>query len=87
MDIRCPICGEPWDMDELHEVYDGETHVPFKKAYARFMHAGCETFYCSHNEVPDVGKAQAAQVLMEIMGDDVDGVAADLEDFDYLGLI
>lgn len=81
MDIRCPKCGEPWDIDELHGVYDGfRSRIPFKTAYARSRKVGCEVFGTSHNSTPDVETAQKARTVMDVLGDDVDGAASMLED-------
>ena len=41
MDIYCPLCGEPWDMDELHEVEDTD----FDTARKRFRRDGCVVFF------------------------------------------
>ena len=28
MDIRCPKCGEPWDMDTAHDVVEDNSLIP-----------------------------------------------------------
>ena len=106
MDIRCPICGEPWDMDEIH--YEVEHQNPGKPWYewpsnkynqsiydkyfqpmmAEFRKKGCEVFGCSHNEVTK-GKnaAKLSGMLFDVLGDDIDGIASELEDAEYMGLI
>lgn len=79
MDIRCPVCGEPWEIDSLHSMGDwiGED-LTFPKARARFMEQGCEAFGTTHGE----GIADPAVVaIMDLLGDDVDGAASLLEDF------
>ena len=47
MDIRCKKCGEPWEMDSLHDL-DGT----FKKNFAKFKKLGCGAFN-SWNNQPD----------------------------------
>lgn len=85
MDIKCPKCGEPWAIDELHDVYDdGDRKVSFKTAYTRFRKIGCAVFQTSHNKTPGLDTAAKAQVVMDILGDDVDGAASMLEDLDLI---
>lgn len=87
MDIRCPICGEPWDMDELQELLDDEAGPEdYHKAVSLFRSKGCEAFGCSHGEV-DEDAALLSSMLMDILGDDIDGLASELDDAEYLGLI
>ena len=45
MDIHCPICGEPWDTDELHDVVG----VGYVEACRRFSIMGCGVFGVSHS--------------------------------------
>jgi hypothetical protein len=80
-DIACPQCGEPWDMDELHDV-PGKS---FTEAYHDFQVRGCEVFDSSHNSEPNTQRAAVASVLMDLLGDDVDGLAVELEDAEYFG--
>lgn len=87
MDIRCPICGEPWEMDELHELIPDECE-DYHKAVSLFKNKGCEAFGCSHNETTK-GKyaAKLSGMLFDVLGDDVDGIASELDDAEFLGLI
>lgn len=72
-DIMCIKCGEPWELDVLHGL-DGT----FDEAWRRFRVDGCEALGTSHNR----GQAPPEVALLaELSGDDVDGFAADLEDF------
>jgi len=76
-DLYCPRCGEPWDMDELHDV----PGVPFGMAYKRFQEIGCRVFgsRCNEREVPpeEIGMIRAAYSMLE---DDPDAAAAVLSD-------
>lgn len=67
-------------MDELHDV-SGNT---FQQAYRQFQVTGCAVFDTSHNSVINADAAAASNALMSILGDDVDGVAAELEDGGFL---
>jgi hypothetical protein len=82
MDLYCPRCSEPWDLDELHYV-DGLT---FDQARRAFRAEGCGAFGTRCER--DGGlRAEASAVLMDLLGDDVDGVAAMLEDFEWAGML
>ena len=105
MDIRCPICGEPWDFDCIHErvaeLYpdasgygdDGKYHQElYDKFYLSvkndFYKRGCKALGYDHNEIhPHKNAALLSSMLMDIMGDDIDGIASELEDAEYMGLI
>ena len=81
MDIICPNCREPWDNDTLHEYAEefGSTYGEVAKAYRT---AGCGKAFvlwgvtCERTEDADLRFA-----LADILGDDMDGYAATLEDF------
>jgi hypothetical protein len=92
MDIKCRICGEPWDMDCIHEaiaedisrdavramsqeMYEKEFYNPKKEA---FFSKGCSVLggRCSSTKAdPIVG------MLYEVLGDDLDGAGAMMEDY------
>ena len=103
-DIYCPVCGEPWDMDELHEVvternpsirWREQPTGSYEKAYDEvrvdFHKKGCVVFGTKHNEMDGdllpgykenaKFRAMATDALMEISGDDLDGVASELQDY------
>ncbi len=76
MDLYCQNCGEPW---EMYYVYNDMETVD--KKY--FMSGqGCE--YCHGKPVKDKPLAASAMsALQDILGDDVDGIAAELEDLGF----
>ena len=84
MDVRCTNCGEPWDLDELHELVAEGSAVDFDDARAMFYRHGCKAFgsRCSDN----LGHPAIASVY-DLMGDDIDGAASMLEDAADMGLI
>ncbi len=76
MDIYCPVCGEPWDLYALHDV----PGVPFEAARRRFAAEGCRVFGTKHNSTIDSDRAAKSAVLHQLLGDDIDGIAALMED-------
>jgi len=79
MDIICPKCSEPMDLDELH--YMG---VPFDEARRIFFEKGCNWLYNGKECAPTYGDNEVGEksaVLYELLGDDIDGIASMLEDF------
>ena len=108
MDIRCPICGEPWDADCIHEEVsyrnpnatgygdDGKYHqelydIYYKPVLAEFRKNGCEaltSFGGTHNgTIRGKNAAKLSSMLFDVLGDDIDGIASELEDAEYMGLI
>jgi len=86
MDIYCPKCSEPWDIDCIHEIADLH-ETTYSEARDRFRSEGCVALGTRHNN--DTGsddlRALATAALMDLMGDDMDGVASMLDDIDYVG--
>jgi hypothetical protein len=93
MDIYCPIkgCNEPWDNDTLHEVAE-ETGKTYEEVAAQFRRIGCEALWNSKHNVTEeeqrdshhgLTAGEAAAALYDILGDDMDGVAAMLEDMRF----
>ena len=108
MDITCPRCSEPWDMDTLHDAIEakypdkpwtgkpapkgarlGDTaYSPYYEAMSReFRAKGCGVAFADFMGQPptpcsrvDDDRTQAARVLYDLLGDDLDGAAAMLED-------
>ena len=85
MDIRCSKCGEPWAIDSLYDL-TAENESTFDLERGRFYSLGCEAFGTGHGEVMPMA-AEIAGMLQDIMGDDIDAVASELEDAEYMGLI
>ena len=98
VDIYCKRCGEPWDMDEIHDEIDYrcDGRTPDGDAYQElyrsvrddFYARGCEAFTyagvkCSGSNST---RAHVAAVLYDAFGHDLDGVASDLADAEYLGI-
>ena len=98
MDILCPKCGEPWDMDSIHDearerIQAGSVpaSAPYEQVYnglvALFVRRGCRTFKmlgASPCERVDDERTAAARAMYAMMPDDLDGCAAMFED---MGLV
>lgn len=89
MDLYCPTCSEPFELDyittDLADLFD----LTPKQAIARFCSEGCEAWpgaKCAENAAPSL-RGEATAVLFDLMPDDPDGVAAMLEDFDHMGML
>lgn len=90
MDIRCPKCGEPWEHDCLHEVVTDGMYPNYDAAAKAFRKDGCVALGSTHNEpsteedaVWGLRPQDAAAALYDILGDDMDGAAAMLEDMGF----
>jgi len=93
MDINCPKCAEPVELDYLHEVADIDSQYGDGATFIDVLHAfqtdGCSALGERCNpRVTDRDRARAAgaAMLYELLGDDIDGAAAMLEDFEYMGV-
>jgi hypothetical protein len=91
MDIRCPICLEPWDMDSLHDLVKEGQFPSFNDARRAFTSQGCGVAFASWGVtcVPTErkGGAAIASELYDLLGDDIDGAAALLEDAEMFGYL
>jgi hypothetical protein len=83
MDLICPKCCEPWDLDSFE---DNELDVPADRAVAIFQQRGCGPVFdndeCAKGTV-DPHTAMVAAAVYDMLGDDPDGCAAE---FEALGL-
>ena len=92
MDLICPRCGEPWDMDCLHDeaaerhTKDGGEYADVYASVAGdFRARGCLALTTAYGSQPGCVREQshstlAASATYELLGDDMDGAAAMLED-------
>lgn len=102
-DVYCVRCGEPWDMDTLHEEieyrypdrpWEDESNYEeyFSKINREFHEKGCQaiTSYevgpCLPASESQKMRGSISSMLYEMLGDDIDGIAASLEDAEYLGI-
>jgi hypothetical protein len=80
MDLICVNCGEPWDIDHVvHEEPEG-----FDRQGGLIRSCPC----CAGKTLPPKSRderhrLEAIKTVAELLGDDVDGCAAMIEDMDY----
>lgn len=85
MNIRCRYCGEPWDNDTLHDVYDErDRKVPYARAAKLFRTYGCPAMDGRAVKCSGAGADPGIGELTDLLGGDMDGLAAMLEDFEPL---
>ena len=79
MDIYCKRCGEPWD------AYGAQQRLDMtREEYRRMMEGdGCPCCFGKEIEKQPF-RAQLASALHEVLGDDIDGLAAEMEDAEFL---
>lgn len=77
MDLYCRRCGEPWEHDYvMHEMTPEEKDAFLKGKY-------CPS--CKDKEVEKRPfRAQLAGAFQDILGDDIDGLAAEMEDAEFM---
>lgn len=82
MDLYCQICGEPYDVWSLQD-------MSFSEAQDFKAGKGCP---CCEGKKPKNMSAyqknvtQLSSVAFDILGDDIDGIAAMMEDAEFFGL-
>jgi hypothetical protein len=89
MDLYCGHCGEPTDNDTLHDEVDDGQYANYAEAAAAFRSKGCEAVsWLVHNpETMNSKRAAVADAMFDLLGDDLDGASAMMEDFEYLGML
>ena len=81
MDVKCRFCTEPIDIDELHSIAE-EAGQTFKQVELAFRQKGCTGIGYTHNiiDAETLGKGKTMGELADLLGDDVDGIAAMIEE-------
>ncbi|KKN37275.1 hypothetical protein LCGC14_0765130 [marine sediment metagenome] len=77
MDLYCQRCGEPWEHYYVHQEM-----APLERT--QFLEGECCPA-CHGKEIEKRPfRAQLASALAEMLGDDTDGLAAEMEDAEFL---
>ena len=84
MDIYCHRCGEPWEIDTFHDIADerGETYAVVMSAFQR-EGCGATGWVAACERATGDGarmRGDLSAALADMLGDDVDGIAAMMED-------
>lgn len=85
-DVFCKVCGEPWDVDTFHEYAEEWQHLgeTWTDHYRRFQREGCGRTFVAWGvkcEPVEHGRNALVADVYALLGDDIDGAAATLEDF------
>jgi len=90
MDIYCRNCGEPWENETLHDVAN-ELGTTYDKIALAFSRTGCKSLagagYGDMNDCISDGRSSTRGMVAELLGDDLDGYSAMIEDMEYAGLL
>jgi len=80
MDLYCQHCEEPADVYHVNHDMDPEFRAMFRAG------TGCDCCEGKGARVDSL-RADAMGAMMDIMGDDLDGCASMMDDFDYMGML
>lgn len=78
MDLHCTTCGEPWEMELIHEPDEYGLTVEDSRIVAC---DACE--WHKERGFPLKREAVMASAMHDIMGDDIDGIASTMEDMGF----
>lgn len=96
MDIYCPTCAEPWDNDCIHDEVDarrdaGDTEATYQTVMREFQRKGCKALATAYGlgaedcqaaqDDSSYLRAALAGAAYDLLGDDMDGAAAELSDY------
>lgn len=84
--IYCPSCGAEFCVDDLHDRAD-DLDSTFAAVQRDFQVTGCLALGESRHVGGDRMRAEVSSAMFDLMGDDIDGVAAMMEDFEYFGML
>lgn len=95
MDIYCSTCAEPWDNDCIHDEVEarrdaGDKEATYQRVMREFQRKGCKALTTAYGLADECQPAEddssylraaLAGAAYELLGDDMDGAAAELEDY------
>lgn len=80
MDVFCKHCDEPCDVWHLNNDMEPHFREMFKAG------KGCDI--CEGKGSPSNSKrSDAMGLLQDMLGDDIDGIASMMDDFDFMGML
>lgn len=80
MDLYCKRCGEPWDNDEFHYVAE-ERGTTYSEVASNFRSNGCAAVTGKLCDRVDTERGAIAGAMYDLLGDDMDGAAAMIDDY------
>ena len=86
MDIYCPRCSEPVDPDYFHDVAE-ENGTSYAEVARDFQQRGCVALGEPRCERADDLRHEVMGAMFDLLGDDIDGAASMMDDFEYMGLL
>lgn len=83
MDIKCPKCAEPWEVDTIHDYVDAHGS-DFDTQYKLFRTKGCGVAFVKWSVKCEPVDSEQTHILAEMadmFGDDVDAYASFVDEF------
>jgi hypothetical protein len=82
MDLYCGNCAEPWELFYVTEELTEEENVKFRNG------TWCQSCEGKPKELSKGNKmrTEVSKMLGDMLGDDIDGIASDMDDFEYMGI-
>jgi hypothetical protein len=81
MDVKCPICAEPWENETIHD-YASEYSSTYAQVAKLFRTKGCGVAFDSWDVTCEKSEnSEMLSALADLLGDDLDGYASMVEDF------
>lgn len=88
MDVYCPVCAEPADVTYFHDVA-AELRSTFDQVRVEFFTKGCGVAFkhkhCRQATGANAVRADYSRMLYEVLDDDIDAIACEIEDAEYMG--
>ena len=75
MDIYCTNCAEPWDA--------GDPDIDRREV----LNGNCEYCHGDASKARQSLRTDAMSMLGDLLGDDIDGMAAMMDDYEYMGML
>lgn len=82
MDTYCTRCGEPWDIDSVRDAHHEPGEWLLRGKWCVLKCPCC--IRKPDNEIKPLPNANLAAIASDVLGDDIDAIAATLDDFNYL---
>ena len=90
MDLYCQKCDEPWEAYYIGSCIDQEEKEidGMKPSEAFLAGIGCPACKWGKNAPKQQTiKGMAMATMAEILGDDIDGMASMMDEFEYMGML